>query len=78
VFEDLVSLIRTKYLIQEKVEIYKVAGIVSGNRVPVDSSRKSIDLYGIMVTKPESKEVRSVALKNKSRFGSYRGSQIQT
>ncbi len=40
----------------------KVAGIVSGNRVPVDSSCKSMDLYRVV--------------DHKSGFSLYRGSRI--
>jgi hypothetical protein len=35
----------------------KVAGIVSGNCVPVDSFHKSLDLYQFVVTNSDSKKV---------------------
>ena len=40
--------------------IVKVAGIVSGNCVPVDSFCESMDLYCFVVTIPDSKKVRFV------------------
>jgi hypothetical protein len=40
--------------------IIKVAGIISGNCVPVDSFRESMDLYQFVVMNPDSKKVRFV------------------
>jgi hypothetical protein len=38
--------------------ISKVAGIVLGNCVPVDSFHKSMDSYRFVVTNPDSKKVQ--------------------
>jgi hypothetical protein len=50
------------------------AGIVSGNRVPVNY----MDSCRIVTTNPDSKKVHSVPYKTNPRFVSYHGSQIQT
>ena len=41
----------------KKIMKIKVEGFVSGNRVPLDSSHESMDLYHIMITNPDSKKV---------------------
>jgi hypothetical protein len=63
---------------QTKCVNTKVAGIVSGNHVPVDSFRESMDLYCIVTTNTDSRKVRFIPYDTNPGFVLYHGSQIRT
>jgi hypothetical protein len=58
--------------------IAKVAGILSGNCVPLDWFRESMDSYRIVVMNPDSKKVQYVPYETNPGFILYCRSRIRT